>query len=323
LFVFGGESPEIQPEVEAYNPVTNTWRSLPNMPAPRHGIWAAVIGNRVYLAGGAEVPAFGASNHNDVFIVDRKATFGNISSRVRVETGDDVLIGGFIVNGSGSKRVMVRAIGPSVPVPGALSDPTLELYDGAGVLVASNDDWNDAANRQQIVDSSLAPTHEREAAILTRVAPGNHTAVVRGVGNATGVGLVEVYDLEAGSEAKLANISTRALVQTGDNVLIGGIILTGSEPTRVLVRAIGPSLPLSGTLANPSVELFDGNGMLLAGNDNWRSTQEAEIIATTIPPTHDLEAAIVRTLPSALYTAIVRGVGETSGVAVVEAYSLD
>ncbi len=309
LWVFGGELPSLHGEVEAYNPATNTWRSLPSMPAPRHGISAAVIGNRVYLAGGGDVQGFGATNHTDVFIVDRKATFGNISSRARVETGDDVMIGGFIVNGSGSKRVMVRAIGPSVPVPGALSDPTLELYDGGGALVASNDNWNDAANRQQIIDSSLAPLHELEAAILARVAPGNHTAVVRGAGNATGVGLVEVYDLEAGSEAKLANISTRALVQTGDNVLIGGIILTGTEPARVLVRAIGPSLSLNGVLADPAVELYDNNGVLLAGNDNWRSTQEAEIIATTIPPSHDLEAAILRTLPPAAYTAIVRGVG--------------
>ncbi len=153
-----------------------------------------------------------------------------------------MLIGGFIVTGTASKRVLLRAIGPSLPVSGALANPRLELYNGAGQLVAANDNWRDAPNQQEIIDSSIPPSHDLESAILTTVAPGNHTAVVRGENDSTGIALVEVYDLEAGSDTKLANISTRGFVQTGEDVLIGGLILTGQEPRRVIVRAIGPSL---------------------------------------------------------------------------------
>ena len=137
---------------------------------------------------------------------------------------------------------------------------------------------------------------------------------MRGVNNTTGIGLVEVYDLDRTVDSKLANISTRGLVQTGDNVMIGGFIVLGTDSQKVIVRAIGPSLPLAGKLADPTLDLYDGNGVLLASNDNWRDTQEAEIIATTIPPTNDAESAIVQTLaPVPLYTAIVRGKNGTTG----------
>ena len=323
LYVFGGEIPSLHPEVEVYNPESNSWRRLADMPTPRHGIWASVIGNKIYLPGGGSQQGFGATNVNDVFVVSTKATFANISSRLKVETGDNALIGGFIVTGTASKRIILRAIGPSLPVPGALANPRLELHNGAGQLIAVNDNWQDAPNEQEIIDSSIPPSHDLEAAILTTVAPGNYTAIVRGENDSTGVALVEVYDLEAGSDSKLANISTRGFVQTGDNVLIGGLILTGQEPRRVIVRAIGPSLTVPGALADPTLELRDANGGLLASNDNWRTSQEAEIIATTIPPSHDLESAIVQTLPPANYTAIVRGVNNTIGIALVEAYALD
>ncbi|MEO5720629.1 MAG: kelch repeat-containing protein [Chthoniobacterales bacterium] len=323
LWVFGGEIPELHGEVEAYNPSTNTWRSLAPMPGPRHGIWTAVIGDRIYLPGGGVAQNFAATSGQDVFTVDRKATFANISTRLRVGSGDNVLIGGFIVTGLGSKRILVRAPGPSVPVSGALVDPVLELYDGTGRLLATNDNWQDAANRQEIIDSGVRPSQDSESAILLRVAPGNYTAVVRGANASTGVALVEVYDLEAGSEATLANISTRGSVETGDNVLIGGLILTGTAPRRVIVRAIGPSLPVAGALADPNLELRNANGALLASNDNWRSNQQAEIIATMVPPSNDAEAAIVATLPPGPHTAIVRGAGMSTGVALVEAYALD
>lgn len=323
LFVFGGEIPNLHGEVEAYNPATNTWRRLPDMPNPRHGIWASVIGNRVYLAGGGDQQGFGASDVNDVFTVDRAATFANISSRLKVERGDNVLIGGFIVAGTASKRIIVRAPGPSLRVAGALADPVLELYNGAGQLVATNDNWRDAPNKQEIIDSGLAPTQDSEPAILTRVAPDNHTAIVRGSNSTTGVGLVEVYDLEDGSESKLANISTRGFVQSGDNVLIGGLILSGSFPRRVIVRALGPSLPLAGTLPNPNLTLHDANGALLAANDDWRTEQESEIAASHLAPANDLESAILRTLLPGNYTAVVRGAPGTTGVALVEAYTLD
>ena len=323
LYVFGGELPALHAEVEVYNPGSNSWRRIQDMALPRHGIWASVIGNRIYIPGGGVSQGFGATPATDVFIVNTPATFANISTRLKVETGDNVLIGGFVVTGSVSKRLILRAIGPSLPVAGPLANPRLELYNGTGQLIAANDDWQNAPNKQEIIDSTLAPSQNAEAAILTTVAPGSYTAIVRGEANSTGVALAEVYDLEAGSEAKLANISTRGLVQTGDNVLIGGVILLGQQARRVIVRAIGPSLPVPGALADPTLELRDTNGGLLAANDNWRTTQEAEIIATGVPPSHDLEAAIVQTLPASNYTAIVRGQGATTGIALVEAYALD
>jgi hypothetical protein len=250
-------------------------------------------------------------------------TFGNISTRLRVETGDNVLIGGFIITGAQAKKVMVRAIGPSLPLVGVLADPTLELHDGAGTLITSNDNWMDAPNRQEIIDSTLAPTNDLESAILTTLDPGLYTAIVRGVNDTTGIGLVEAYDLELAADSILANISTRGLVQTGDNVMIGGIIILGTDAQEVLLRAIGPSLPVAGALADPTLELHDKDGVVIAGNDNWRSDQEADIIATTIPPTNDAESAILMTLAPDAYTAIVRGKGNTTGVALVEAYQLD
>lgn len=322
LFVFGGEIPTIHGAVEVYNPQTNTWRSLAPMPLPLHGTSAGVIGNRVYLPGGGAAQGLAATSANQLFTVDIVATFANISTRLNVQTVDNVLIGGFIVTGDGAKRVMVRAVGPSTALPGVLADPVLEFYDGAGQLVAASDNWEDAPNSQEMMDSGLAPTDEAEAAILTSVDPGNYTAIVQGAGGSTGIGLVEVYDLEAGSDSKLANISTRGFVQTDDDVMIGGLILTGSDPADVIVRAIGPSLAVPGPLANPTLELRDANGGLLAANDDWRSTQEQEILATNLAPASDLESAILRTLPAASYTAIVRGVNGTTGIALVEAYNL-
>ncbi|HSH37315.1 MAG TPA: kelch repeat-containing protein, partial [Chthoniobacterales bacterium] len=329
LYVFGGEGGRMYPEVEAYNPATDRWRRLPDMNPARHGIWASVIGNRIYVPGGATVEGFGGTTVNQVFIVDRNATFANISSRLKVETDNNVMIAGFILTGTGSKRIVVRGIGPSLPgVSGTLADPELELFDNEGRRIAFNNNWKDAPNRQEIADSALAPTNDLEAAILTRLEAGNnpprnYTAVVRGVNRSTGVGLVEVYDLESGSPSEPANISTRGFVQTGENVLIGGLILTGNDPTRVVVRAIGPSLEVAGRLENPTLELRDSNGGIVAENDNWRSSQEGEIRDAGLAPANDLEAAIVRTLPAANYTAIVRGAGETSGVGLVEAYSLE
>jgi hypothetical protein len=232
------------------------------------------------------------------------------------------------VTGTQPKRVILRAIGPSLTGAGvsdALANPTLELHGPSGLLIASNDNWMDAPNRQEIIDSTLAPANNLESAILMTL-PANasaYTAVVQGVNGGTGVGLVEVYDLDGAVPSKLANISTRGLVQTGADVMIGGLIVVGQTSQRVIVRAIGPSLSVAGKLADPTLELHDGNGALLQANDNWRTGgQEAEIIATTIPPSNDLESAIVRTLTPGSYTAIVRGVGNSTGIALVEVYDL-
>jgi hypothetical protein len=254
-------------------------------------------------------------------------TLANISTRLRVETGDNALIGGFIVTGTQSKKVIVRAIGPSLPFAGVLADPTLELYQG-NTLLESNDNWVDSPNKQAIIDSTIPPSNSLESAIVRTLSANNtgYTAIVRGANNGTGIGVVEAYDLDRTADSKLANISTRGFVSGGDNVLIAGTIVLGQAVQKVIVRALGPSLTVPGKLGDPTLELRNANGDLVRANDNWRMDgQEAEIIATTIPPTNDSESALVENLSSngASYTAIVRGVGGTTGIAVVELYALN
>lgn len=255
-------------------------------------------------------------------------SLANISTRLRIETGDNALFAGFIVTGTQLKKVMVRAIGPSLTIPGKLENPRLELYNEFGQILQENDDWQDSTNKQEIIDSTIAPSHELESAIIATLQANNasYTAIVRGVNDTTGIGLLETYDLDRAAKSKLANISTRGVVQVGDDVLIAGLIVLGQEDLKVIVRAIGPSLSVAGKLEDPTLELRNGNGDLLMSNDNWRiGGQEAEIMATGIPPTNDAESAIVFTLPAAgaSYTAIVRGVGDTTGIAVVEVYALN
>jgi len=253
----------------------------------------------------------------------------NISTRLQVETGDNVLIAGFIVTGTQGKKVIVRAIGPSLPLAGKLGNPTLELRDGTGALLASNDDWktSSSADRQAIIDSNIPPTSDLESAIVATL-PANgagYTAVVRGANNSTGIAVVEVYDLDQTVDSKLANISTRGFVQPG-SPLIGGMIVLGPGPQKVIVRGTGPSLNnVPGKLNDPTLELRDSNGTIVRANDNWRTGgQEQEIIASGVPPTNDSESAVVDLLTGngASYTAIVQGANNTSGIAVVEVYTL-
>ncbi len=253
----------------------------------------------------------------------------NISTRMKVQTGNNVLIGGMIVTGLEPKTVVIRAMGPSlssVGVPGALQDPILELYE-SGNLILTIDDWQEASSffEPGQPGHGFQPSDSREAALVTSLYPGyGYTAIVRGKDSTTGVGLVEVYDVSSALDSQLANISTRGFVESGDNVMIGGFIIGGSG-SRLLVRALGPSLTNAGVpdaLQDPTLELFDGNGNAIAFNDNWRSHQEAEIIATTVPPNNDNEAAIVRTLAPGAYTAVLRGKNSTTGMALVEAYNL-
>ena len=250
---------------------------------------------------------------------------GNISTRLDVETDENVAIGGFIVTGAQSKQVVVRALGPSLPLDGVLADPVLELHDASGGTIASNDNWQESANQQAIIDAGFAPSNEKESAILMTLEPGLYTAIVRGVDATAGVALVEAYDLDRSVDSKLANISTRGFVQTGDNVMIGGLIILGEADTDVLVRAIGPTLAnagVDGALEDPILELYDANGSLIVSNDDWKTTQQTEIEATGLAPTDDRESAILRTLAPDSYTAIVRGKNDTSGVALVEVYNI-
>jgi hypothetical protein len=237
------------------------------------------------------------------------------------------LIGGFIITGTQPKKVIVRGIGTSLPLADKLANPTLELH-GPNGLIEANDNWVDSPNKQAIIDSTIPPTSDLESAIVATLPANNtgYTAIVRGVNNTTGIGVVEAYDLDTTVDSRLANISTRGFVQTGDNVLIAGTIVVGQASQKVLIRAIGPSLPIAGRLADPTLELRDSNGTLLQANDNWIDSPDKQaIIDTTIPPTNDLESAIVATLPAntSSYTAIVRGVNNTTGIAVVEVYALN
>src|SRR5438046_155262 len=281
-------------------------------------------------AGTKSTFASGLSGPSGLAFRNSTAYLANISTRALVQTGNNVLIGGFIISGTGPKKLVMRALGPTLSsfgVPGALQNPTLELRNGAGALISFNDNWADAPNKQQIIDAHLAPPNAAEPAILATLDPGNYTAIVRGVNNTTGVALVEGYDIEAGTSSKLENISTRGLVQTGANVMIAGVIVGGSGGRQeVIVRALGPTLSKFGVanaLADPTLELRDINGNLIRSNDNWRSTQQAEIIATGLQPSNDAESAIVAILAPSNYTTIVRGVNSTTGVALVEVYRLN
>jgi hypothetical protein len=293
---------------------------------------ALLPGSPAVDAGDPDAPATDQRGYNRVDVPDIGAfelgatipkTLANISTRLLIETGDNVLIGGFIVNGTHNKPVLLRAIGPSLALDGKLADPVLELHNSSGATIASNDDWETNANKEDIIDTGLPPTDPKESALLVTLDPGAYTAIVHGANDSSGIALVEAYDLDQTTDAKLANISTRGFVQTGDNVMIGGFIVLGTLDETVLIRAIGPSLPVSNTLADPTLELHDADGATVASNDNWRDTQEAEIEATGLPPNDDAESAILSTLAPGGYTAIVRGVGDTTGVALIEAYGLN
>jgi hypothetical protein len=274
-----------------------------------------------------------------------RVTLGNISTRSFVQTGANIMIGGFIVEGSGPKTVIVRAIGPELTpfgVPNALADPTLELHNAAGTLIASNDNWQTTiiggiitSNQvSTIQNSGHAPTQPSESAIIATLQPGNYTAIVRGVSNTTGVALVEVDDLSTDTASVLSNISTRSFVQTDANVMIGGFIIEGSGPKTVIVRAIGPELTQFGVpdaLADPALDIHNSTGTLIASNNNWQTTviggiitgdQVSAIQNSGHAPTQPSESAIIATLQPGNYTAIVRGVNNTTGVALVEVYDL-
>jgi uncharacterized delta-60 repeat protein len=300
------------------------------------------------LAGGTllgNIQLFATNSHGtSTFNLDlRAAATGavNIATRLPVGTGANVLIGSFIVQGNAPKVVLVRAIGPSLTnlgVANALQDPTLELHDSAHPdHVVFNDNWKDT-QEQIIRDTGIAPTDDRESAIVIALDPGSYTAIVAGKDGSTGIGLVEVYDLGTaplgdGGTAKLANIATRGFVDTGNNVMIGGFIVV-TQPTRVVIRAIGPSLSQFGVpdaLANPQLELHDASS-LIAQNDDWQTTQiggiitsdqVAEIQNSQLAPTNAAESAIIATLQPGSYTAIVRGTNNTTGNGLVEVYALE
>jgi len=254
----------------------------------------------------------------------RPTALANMSTRLPVGADPDALFAGFIVSGNANKKVIIRAIGPSLTVPGKLADPILELHD-ASTTLETNDNWGDSPNKQAIIDSTVAPTDPHESAIVRSVAPGAYTAIERGVNNGTGIGVVEVYDLDPAADARLVNISTRGNVQTGNNILFAGMAVTGPGSKNVIVRALGPSLNnVPGKMSDPTMELHDGNGNTLETNDNWvDSPNKQAIIDSTVAPPNNVEPAIVRTLTAGIYTAVVKGVNNGTGIAVVEVYALN
>jgi len=252
----------------------------------------------------------------------------NIATRVNVGTGDNQLTGGFIVTGNQPKKVIVRAIGPSLNQFGigtALADPTLELHDQTGAIIATNDNWGDS-QRAEIEATGIPPVDELESAIVRTLAPGPYTAVAGGKDGAAGTAVVELYDLNQTSNSTLANISTRGAISPGSDVMIGGFIIFGNGGnTRVLIRSVGPSLASSGVanaMPDPTLELRDVNGTLIVENDNWKDGPQTEIEETTLAPANDLESAIVTTLPSGPYTAVIHERNGQSGVGLVEVYNL-
>ncbi len=258
------------------------------------------------------------------------ARLRNISSRMFVDSGDNALIAGVTITGSGEKKLLARAIGPSLAgagITGPLQDPILELRDANGALITSNDDWQQSPDKQAIIDTGIPPADARESAIIATLPAGSstYTALVRPARGSNGIGLVELYDLDPPeSSARLANISSRGNVLDGDKAMISGFIVDGSPsmgPIKVVVRGIGPTIPLPGALQDPTLELHDSSGAI-GGNDDWKKTQQSDIEATGIPPGDDRESAILRWVPTGLHTAVLRGHANGTGIGLLELYDL-
>ncbi len=251
----------------------------------------------------------------------------NISTRLFLQPDVNTMIGGFIVSGDVAKKVLLRAIGPSLAtsgVPDPIPDPTLRLFDSSGSVMASNDNWR--SNQAQVIqDTGLAPSDDREAALVAVLAPGPYTALVSDTNDTPGIALFEFYDLDPASSI-LKNLSTRGVVLTQDRVLIGGFATAGEQPATFLLRAIGPSLASAGVpnpLLDPMLEVYNSQGSPIYNNDNWRSDQEQLIISSHIAPSDDREAAILVTLSPGIYSAILRGANDSTGTALFEVYRLD
>jgi hypothetical protein len=255
-------------------------------------------------------------------------TLANLASRGLVQTGENVLIGGFIVTGNAPKKVLVRAIGPSLSqfgVNGALADPTLTIFDSNSVQVGFNDNWVNDPNRQDVIDTGLAPTNDAESALVRTLAPGSYTAKVAGANDSTGVALVEIYDLQSQLSTRLANIATRSRVNGGDQVLIGGFIVGGYKPETVVIRGIGPSLTAFGVnnaLGDPFLSIHNSQGAAIASNDDWETGERQALIDSNLAPTNPKEAAVLTDLQPGNYTAVISGVNNATGVSVVEVYNI-
>lgn len=315
------QSAQFSSKVDVFDGITyKLVKSLQLTPAATASKLAVDKTNSYLFVGGSQLEVYRLRSENPAPASSRALL--NISTRLRTDAGDASLIGGFVISGTEPKKVLLRAIGPSLPIEGKLADPVAYLYDSTGALVASNDDWT--SNRDEILATGAAPGNERESAFVATLDPGLYTAVVSGRDGTTGIALVEAYDLSPSSSSKIANLSTRGFVDQ-DNSMIGGFIVGGKEPASVVVRAIGPSLHNKGierSLPDPFLELHDSNGGILAENDDWMQYQEEQLRATGFAPESERESAMLVTVPPGAYTAIVRGAENNTGVALVEIYHL-
>jgi hypothetical protein len=260
----------------------------------------------------------------------------NISTRLRVDVGDKVMIGGFIIRGNAAKPVVLRGLGPSltnfgIPEANVLQDPVLELHGSNNSVITSNDNWVDSPQKAQIQGTIFQPSDNREAVILATLQPGAYTVILSGAGNTAGIGIVEIYDNDKTLDSDLANISTRGFVMPGDNVMIGGFTLgNNTTATNMVVRALGPSLTSFGLnsnslLADPTLELHNADGTLMISNDDWATdpVSAAQLTANGLAPSDPREAAIFASLaPPGQFTAIVAGKNGAMGIALVEIYNL-
>jgi len=307
-------------------------------------IWAAEPGTggswtKTQVATSGNLSAFGEDENGELYAANLGAgtvvrltpaatdppRLANLSTRAQTLTGNDVLIGGFIIGGTVAKTVVVRARGPSLAAFGVanpLANPALQLFAGQ-TPIASNDDWGQASNAAAIQSSGFAPTDALESAVLVTLQPGAHTAVITGTGGTTGVAIVEVFEV-GGASVPLVNISTRSLVATGTDVMIGGFIIQGTGPRNVVVRARGPSLApfgIANPLLNPTLTVFSGQTPI-AGNDDWQvgNASAGQVASRGFAPTDAREAALFLSLVPGAYTAVVSGVGGTTGVGIVEIF---
>ncbi len=253
----------------------------------------------------------------------------NLSTRGNVSSGDGVLVGGFVITGTEPKTMVLRALGPSLSsfgVTGVLSDPVLNLYNSSHTLIATNDNWQSDPHNADIQKNGLAPARLSESATFQTLAPGAYTVIVKGKDLATGIGLVELYDLSPLSNSELKNMSTRGPVGPGDDALISGFIVGDVGNTTVVVRALGPSLGrfgVSGVLSDPTLTIYDSTGTVIASNDNWRDDVNAiDVQRNALSPPNERESALVLHPPAGAYTAVVRGANGGTGIALAEVYTL-
>jgi hypothetical protein len=327
LLAGGSNSSGFVASSELYDPASGTWSVSGSLVTTRGSHTATLLPNgKVLIAGGSNDT--GALASAELYgPLSPSAQLLNVATRLKVLNGDNVLIGGFIITGTDPKKVLILGVGPSLAkfFSGSLSDPTLELYQG-NTLLQANDNWK--SDQQADVEATGAqPSNDLESAIVRTLDPGSYTAILRGKGDTTGIGVVQAYDLNQAANSKFGNIATRGFVDSGDNAMIGGFIIgpANGASTTVVVRAIGPSLTnfgVSGALPDPTIELLDGNGATIAFSDNWADDANQGSIPQSLQPGDPHESALYRVLPPGDYTAIMRGTGNSTGIGLVEVYHL-